>query len=517
MQNIDDIIAMASSFGFTLSTDEAVLYRDALESQLGVFDEFVRARFDESRPPMLSPHREPGYRPTKREDPHHAWSWKCRIDGNEDGLLAGLTVGFKDHIAVAGIPLTVGARALEGFVADFDATVVTRTLAAGGSIVGKNTLNGLTGGAGWGGLGDYERPLNPHHRDHITGGSSSGSAVAVAAAEVDVSFGGDQGGSIRTPAAFCGTLGLKPTFGLLSHFGAGFGSDQSVDYVGPMARHARHLALALQATAGYDDYDPRQRRSTPESLDVLSTLEGGVRGLRLGLLEEGFAGAEPAVRDTVMAAVEVLGEQGAEITTISVPEHETAGVAQMALMLEGGKAIFDVGFFGAFARTYYPEAWIRAVNDLFDRHADGLAPRIKLGLLGAELTRRNYGGGLYARAHNVRPTFVRAFDDALARVDVLVMPTCKMTAPRYTPPAGRLEALQAGFQRMFPAPLLNTIPYNYTGHPALAVPVGKSGGLPVSMQLVGRMLDDPLLVRVAYAYEHSVDWASVIGLGDAAR
>ncbi len=176
--------------------------------------------------------------------------WKCRIEGAGEGLLAGKTASYKDHIAVAGIPMSFGSFALEGFIPDFDATVVNRVLKEGGTIIGKNVMNGLSGGFGIGGaIGDYGRPLNPHNHDHVTGGSSAGSAAAVAAREVDISFGGDQGVSIRIPAAFSGIVGHKPTFGLLSHFGIGFGSDQSIDYTGPMARTVEDAAATLQATA----------------------------------------------------------------------------------------------------------------------------------------------------------------------------------------------------------------------------------------------------------------------------
>src|SRR4029434_11240254 len=139
------------------------------------------------------------------DTPLNAWMWKCRIEGAADGLLAGKTVSYKDHIAVAGMPMSFGSFALEGFIPDFDATVVTRVLQAGGTIIGKNLMAGLSGGLGSGGsFGDYARPLNPHNPEHVTGGSSSGSGAAVAAREVDISFGGDQGGSIRLPAAYCG-------------------------------------------------------------------------------------------------------------------------------------------------------------------------------------------------------------------------------------------------------------------------------------------------------------------------
>jgi amidase len=236
--------------------------------------------------------------------------WKCRIEGAAEGVLKGRTVSFKDHIALAGAPMSFGSFALDGFIPDFDATVVTKVLQAGGTIIGKNVMNGLSGGFGTGGaIGDYGRPLNPHDREHVTGGSSSGSGAAVAAGEVDISFGGDQGGSIRIPAAFCGIIGHKPTFGLVSHFGIGFGSDQSIDYTGPMTRTVEDAAAALQATAGYDPYDPRATRDVPARMDVLGRLADGVAGLRIGVLQEGFDEAQHDVRDLVLAAVDVLAKE----------------------------------------------------------------------------------------------------------------------------------------------------------------------------------------------------------------
>ncbi len=407
-----------------------------------------------------------------------------------------------------------GSFALEGCVADFDATVVTRVLQEGGTIIGKNVMNGLSGGFGTGGgIGDYGRPLNPHNYDHVTGGSSSGSAAAVAAGEVDISFGGDQGGSIRIPAAFCGIVGHKPTFGLVSHFGIGFGSDQSIDYTGPMTRTVEDAAAALQATAGYDPYDPRQTRDVPSSMDVLGRLADGVSGLRIGVLQEGFDDAEVDVRDLVMAAVDVLAQAGATISEVSIPEHHAIRTAQAALTGEGALALFKTGFFGAFTRTYYPASIIAAVNKLWASQADVLAPRSKLALIAAELSRRNYHGRVYAKAQNVRPTYIKAYDAALADVDVLVMPTCLMTAPKNHTPGSYLEAVEDNLETMHSRGSRNTLPFNYTGHPALALPVGKSSaGLPVSMQLVGRFFDDPLLMRVAYAYQHLTDWDTIISV-----
>ena len=512
--DVDEVVSVAKELGIRLSPEEAIMYRKNLMEQMGQLDAFVQARLEEPKPPMVSAARKPGYRPSPEEDPLNAWMWKCRIEGSTEGLLAGKTVSYKDHIAVAGIPMNFGSFALEGFIPDFDATVVTRVLKEGGTIIGKNVMNGLSGGFGIGGaIGDYGRPLNPHNHEHVTGASSSGSAAAVAAREVDISFGGDQGGSIRIPAAFSGIVGHKPTFGLVSHFGIGFGSDQSIDYTGPMTRTVEDAAAALQATAGYDPYDPRQTRDVPPSIDVLGRLADGVSGLRIGVLEEGFDDAEVDVRDLVMAAVDVFAGAGAEVSKLSIPEHHTVRAAYAALIDEGALAVFKTGFFGAFTRTYYPASLIAAINKMWDSQADLLTPRSKLSLISAELSRRNYHGRVYAKAQNVRPTYIKAYDAALANVDMLVLPTCIMTAPKNHTPGSYLEAVEDNLATVNLDSSRNTSPFNYTGHPALALPVGKSSvGLPVSMQLVGRLFDDPLLMRAAYAYQHSTDWDKIIGV-----
>ena len=209
-----DVAAVAEGLGIHLDDEDAAAYRDFVVEQLAAFDDFLQARLDEDRPPLLFPSRAPGHRPTSAEDPHNAWVWRCSIGGAEEGILAGRTVSFKDHIAVAGLPLAFGTSVLDGNIADADATVVTRVLAAGGEVVGKNAHHGFSGLLGLGGrVGDHGEPRNPRAPDRITGGSSSGGAAAVAAGEVDIAFGGDQGGSVRHPAAYCGVGGREPTEG----------------------------------------------------------------------------------------------------------------------------------------------------------------------------------------------------------------------------------------------------------------------------------------------------------------
>jgi amidase len=513
-----EIQTTAERLGVGLTAEEAEVYRRHLARLLADFDEFVQSRAGDVRPPRFPGARDSGYRPGVGEDPHNAWTRKCAIEGSGGGVLTGRTVSYKDHIAVAGVPMSFGAFALEGHVPDFDATVVQRALEAGATVTGKNVMNGLAGGFGFGGgVGDYGRPLNPHNPEHLTGGSSSGSAVALVDGEVDISFGGDQGGSIRIPASWTGTVGLKPTFGLVSHFGIGFGSDQSIDYTGPMTMSVRDAALALDAVAGPDGLDPRQTRDVPEGYDAATGLGQDIAGLRVGVLTEGFLGATDAVADSVHAAVDVLGKLGAVVSEVSVPEHLLVGGAQMAMSAEASLAVRASGFYGAFTRTYYPEDTISAITRAWQHSQELLDPRQFLNHMAGEFSRRFWAGRLYAKAQNSRPGFIAAYDRVLADVDVLVMPTTVTQAPRFEPVEDALDALDVALlSPVTTGAVANTRPFNFTGHPALAVPCEKRDGLPVSIQLVGRMFDDALLLKVAHAFAESVPFAEWLAVDRAA-
>jgi amidase len=272
-------------------------------------------------------------------------------------------------------------------------------------------------------------------------------------------------------------------------------------------------AAALEAVAGYDGLDPRQGRDVPVSVDVMSSLLDGVAGLRIAVVDEGFdEETEPDVRDAVAEAVDVLMGLGADVSKVSVPEHRTARRAAAALGTEGARSIFDGGFTGMYARTYYPTKLTAAVSKMNRNGAGALPPQKKLSLLASEYSRRNFYGAVYAKAHNARASFIAAFDAALTEFDVLVMPTSPTVAQRWeAPSADYMEALD---KALLPNTRnRNRQPLNYTGHPALSIPCGKSNGLPIGLQLIGRFYDDPLLLRVAAAYEASVDWASLITPG----
>jgi amidase len=511
---IDEIRSIAAGLGIHLRDEELLVYRDLAIEQLEFLDTFTQAREEEERPPLLFAERGPGHCPSAGEDPYNAWLWRCEIGGG-NGPLAGKTVGFKDHIAVAGIPLTFGTHALDGFIPDFDATVVTRVLAAGGTVVGKNTHHGFGGLRSMGGqLGDYWDAINPHDATRQTGGSSSGPAVAVAVGDVDIAFGGDQGGSIRHPAAYCGVVGLKPTFGLISHMGAAYGGDPSIDHLGPIARNVEDAAAALQAVAGYDGYDPRQGRDVPETIDVVGGLHDGVAGLTVGVLAEGLEEPiEPEVRAGVLAAVETLRAAGARVVEISVPEHRTVLAAAGALQMEGYRAARAIGVMGTGARTHYPAGLIAAVDKAWQRDADELAGYIKLLWIVGELSRRTFHGAAYAKAQNVRPRYIRAYDRALTEVDLIALPTCPTTAPLMPEALSFSEGWRAELdvpKREGPS-YRHLQPFSYTGHPAIAVPCGRAGDLPLSVQLVGRYFEDALVLRAALVVQESQEKGSRAG------
>ena len=511
----EEVVDLADRLGIHLTPTEARIFTNRLHGQIETLEEFLELRLEEHRPPLRYLERDPGYRPGEAEDPLNAFIRKCRVEGAKDGPLSGRTIGLKDHIAVAGVPMTLGSHFMDGFIPDFDATIVTRLLDAGATIIGKMNMEDFSfGGPGVAGVGDFGRPLNPHNRDHVTGGSSSGCGAAVAAGVVDIGMGGDQGGSIRIPAAWSGCLGLKATHGLIPHSGV-FGLEASLDHVGPMTRTVEDLALVLQCIAGVDGYDPRQS-GTPDTLpDYVGTLGKGVDGLKIGVLAEGFGSpeADAAVESTVREAIGVIESLGARLQNVSVPLHRAASRILPPLFLEGARSSYDTNFAGAFGASFYPASFMAAFGRAKRSHSHELPLNLKLLLLAATHAHERYNGRLYAKAQNVRPVVCAQYRAAFADADLLAMPACPITARRYETPTDYADAIE---RTLFGGDLgqdigvlgANTMSFNYTGHPALSVPCGKSKGLPVGLQLVAPQFREDLLVRVAHAYQRAVDWES---------
>ena len=242
-----------------------------------------------------------------------------------------------------------------------------------------------------------------------------------------------------------------------------------------------------------------------------------MKGLRIGVLDQGFGvpGGDHAVDDAVMEAVHALERAGARVERVSVPLHTKALAALLPIYLEGGKRLYDTHFGGSFAKTYYPSSLISIFGRLKQSHAREFSPNLKLNLLQGYYLQRNYGGRLYAKAQNVRPTFVAQYDRVFGGVDVLAMPTIPMTAPRWQAPRDYEDALEltmlGGTRSLALGPVIaNTCPFNYTGHPAISVPCAKLDGMPVGLMLVAPYFREDVLLQAAAAYQQSVDWTGLI-------
>jgi amidase len=308
---------IAEQFGLDLSTEDLQTYQKLIHGTMNSYERIMQ--ITEPRLPVNYP-RTPGYRPEGDENKLNAWYYKSSVKGSASGKLAGKTIVLKDNISLAGVPMMNGSAILEGFVPDEDATIVTRILDAGGEIAGKAVCEDLclSGGSHTSASGPV---LNPHDPARMAGVSSSGSAALVAAGEVDMAIGCDQGGSIRMPASWCGVYGHKPTFGLVPYTGI-FPIEQTLDHAGPIARTVEDVALLLEVIAGVDGLDPRQSGLEPKK--YTEALVGHAKGIKIGIVQEGFGRegfSEADVDRVVMEAAKSFVKCGAEVEEMSIPLH----------------------------------------------------------------------------------------------------------------------------------------------------------------------------------------------------
>ena len=450
-------------------------------------------------PPVKYP-RTPGVRPAPEDNPHNAWYYKTTIEGAPRGKLKGKRVVIKDNVMVAGVPMMNGASTLEGYTPEVDATVVTRILDAGGTIVGKAHCEYfcLSGGSHTNATGAVH---NPHKRGYSAGGSSSGTAVLVALGEADMGIGGDQGGSIRMPASFCGIYGMKPTHGLVPYTGI-MPIEIYVDHTGPMTATVRDNALLLEVIAGPDGYDPRQY--APKVHPYTQALPRGVDGLRIGVVKEGFGQpkAEPDVSARVRKAAELLGKLGAQVTEVSIPWHLLAGALWLPIGVEG---LTQTMMWGDGYGLSRPDLYVTSLMDFHRgwRHrANELSETTKLFTMLGTFIHRNHGHRYYGKAMNITRRLIAAYDAALASHDLLLMPTTPMKAQPMPGPGAPREAVVERALEM----IANTAPFDISHHPAMAIPCGMSDGLPVSMMLIGKHFDEPTIYRAAHAFEQAGDW-----------
>ncbi len=429
-----------------------------------------------------------------------ARTWDDRYArGAEVPPLAGLPVAVKDIICTADMPTTAGSRILAGWVPPYDATVVERLRAAGAVLVGKTNLDEFAMGSSTENSA-FGPTRNPWDLDRVPGGSSGGSAAAVAAGLAPLALGTDTGGSIRQPAGLTGTVGLKPTYGRVSRYGlVAFAS--SLDQIGPMTRTVADAALLLRVIAGWDPRDSTSvNRDVP---DYRAALRPEIRGIRIGLAREAFgAGLQPGVRDAVLAAAKVLDDLGAVVEEVSLPTIEYALPTYYLLATSEASANL--------ARYDGVQYGLRVPGP----DPDAMYARTRRAGFGAEVKRRimlgtyalsaGYYEGFFLKAQRVRTLIRRDFARALEAVDLVLMPVSPTVAFRLGEKVD--DPLQMYLADVY------TIPVNLAGLPGISVPCGfarpEGDGveLPVGLQLIGRAFEEATVLQVAYAYEQATPW-----------
>ncbi len=486
-----DRLGMAPSDAYLESTRRIVApLIDAYRALDGVAD---------AVPPVKYP-RTPGYRPEGDENRYGAWYVKTDIKGARRGKLKGKRVALKDNICLAGVPMMNGASILEGYVPDIDATIVTRILDAGGEIAGKAVCEYycVSGGSHTSATGPVH---NPRKHGYSAGGSSSGSAALVAAGEVDMAMGGDQAGSIRIPAAYCGVYGMKPTYGLVPYSGI-IPLEVTVDHTGPLAATVHDNALLLEVIAGADGLDGRQ--AAPQVKPYIKALGLDVAGLRIAVVTEGFGldNSEPDVDAKVRRAVRRFKRLGAHIDEVSIPMHGLAMAVWAPIVHDSGLiTMFTMNGAGNNHQGLYVTSLMEATAGWRGR-ADEMADTIKIMALFGEYSLRATRGRYYAKAQNLRRRLRAAYDAVLAEHDLLLMPTVPLKAPPLPPPDASPEVVtQCSWEN-----IANTCAFNCTGHPAMNVPCGMADGRPIGLMLVARHHDEPTIYRAAHGFEQSGDW-----------
>ncbi len=498
--NVNQLAGIIEDLGMSMDYDEVSFY---LENMQGIFDRYDQLDLMPDEIPAVAYPRTPGYRPGPEENPHNAWYWKSEIKGAASGKLAGKNVAIKDNVMVAGVPMMNGASTLEGFVPDVDATIVTRILDAGGTILGKATSEYfcLSGGSHTSSPAPVE---NPRKAGYSAGGSSSGSGALLVTKEVDLAIGGDQGGSIRMPAAYCGVYGMKPTHGLVPYTGV-MPIESTIDHTGPMSQNVADNALFLEVLAGADGLDPRQY--APQTAPYTEALGKGVQGTKVAVVREGFGheNSEADVDAKVRAAAQKLESLGATVTEVSIPMHSKGIVIWTPIALEGLQWQMMLGNgYGMNYKGLYSTALIDAHAN-WRMKADELSETLKISMFAGQYGIDAYRGRYYAKAQNIARRLRAAYDTVLADHDLLLMPTLPLKATKLPQPGDpRADTFARAFEM-----LANTAPFDVTGHPAMAIPCGMSDGLPVSMMLTGKHFDEMTIYQAAHAFEQSGDWTAM--------
>jgi aspartyl-tRNA(Asn)/glutamyl-tRNA(Gln) amidotransferase subunit A len=416
--------------------------------------------------------------------------------GEEIGLLAGIPIAIKDNMCTQGIRTTCGSRILQNFVPPYDSTVTQRLAQAGAVMVGKTNMDEFAMGSSTESSA-FQVTANPWDLSRVPGGSSGGSAAAVAGGECPIALGSDTGGSIRQPASFCGVVGMKPTYGLVSRYGL-VAYASSLDQIGPFARSVEDAAILLGAIAGHDPKDATSLKvSVPDYAAALSPkLKPGTK---VGLITETFGeGLDPEVDKAVHAAVAVLKSLGAEVIEISCPMFRY-GLPTYYIIApseaSANLARYDGVKYGY--RAGNPESLMEMYTQT---RSEGFGPEVKRRIMvGTYALSAGYYDAYYLKAQKVRTLIKQDFERAFEQVDVLVCPTAPTTAFKVGDNADDPLSMYLND--------LMTIPVNLAGLPGLSLPCGfDRQGLPIGLQIIGNVLEEEKVLQVAYAYEQATDW-----------
>ena len=408
--------------------------------------------------------------------------------------LTGVPMQIKDVICTSAIRTTCASRMLEDFVPTYNATVVDRLFSQDAVLVGKGNMDEFAMGSSTENSAFFPS-RNPWDLDRVPGGSSGGGAAAVAAGEVIYALGSDTGGSIRQPASFCGVVGMKPTYGLVSRFGL-VAYASSLDQIGPITKDVTDCAMVLNAIAGHDASDST---SIPREVpDYTSALTGDIKGLRIGVPKEYFVeGIDVKVKQALMRAISVLESLGASVDEVSLPSTPYALACYYILALSecsANLARYDGVKYG-FSYQDTDSMW-----DAMEKTRQyGFGAEVKRRImLGAYALSAGYYDAYYLKAKKVRTLLRREFEDAFLRYDALVTPTSPTVA-------FRLGEKTEDPVQMYLSDIY-TVPVNVAGLPSISIPCGLADGLPVGMQLIGAALSEETLLGIAYTYEQATEW-----------
>ncbi|SHH32750.1 Asp-tRNA(Asn)/Glu-tRNA(Gln) amidotransferase subunit GatA [Sporanaerobacter acetigenes] len=413
-----------------------------------------------------------------------------KIANNEEvGLLAGIPIAVKDNIATRGIKTTCGSKILENFVSPYDATVVEKIKREDAIIIGKTNMDEFAMGSSTE-TSYFKKTKNPHDLERVPGGSSGGSAAAVAGFEAPLSLGSETGGSVREPASFCGVVGLKPTYGLISRYGLiAFAS--SLDQIGPFARNVEDTALLLSVLAGYDEKDSTSVEN--KSIDYTKELNSNVKGMKFALPKEYFGeGIDEKVKAKVLEAVEVLKGLGAEVEEISLPYTEYA--LSCYYIISTSEASSNLARFDGIRYGYRAENY-KDLDELYiNTRSEGFGEEVKRRImLGTFALSSGYYDAYYNKAQKIRTLIKRDFDKAFEKYDAIISPTAPIL------PFKIGEKINDPLS-MYMSDIL-TVSVNLAGVCAISVPCGNLNGLPVGLQIIGDRFKEQKILNIAYTYE----------------